>query len=64
MLTLETLSEQGARLSVRDRLALIWRLVRSLFGRSSGEVGGAIDGDNELDFPTQIQATAKQLFLR
>ena len=42
MLTLETLSEQGARLSVRERLWLIWRLVRSLFGRSSGEVGEAI----------------------
>jgi hypothetical protein len=35
MVTWQSLSKQAEQLSWRDRLALIWQLVRSLLGRSA-----------------------------
>lgn len=46
MVTWQSLSQQAEQLPWRDRLALIWRLARSLFGRSSSaaEVAQSSDG--------------------
>lgn len=38
MVTWQSLSKQAEQLSWRDRLALIWQLVRSLLGRSAQSV--------------------------
>ncbi|RFP59722.1 MAG: hypothetical protein BJG00_009250 [Limnothrix sp. CACIAM 69d] len=69
MVTWQSLSKQAEQLSWRDRLALIWQLVRSLLGRSSNikssTIAESVDSLSEIeDYQSTISGVPGQQLVK